>query len=727
MAFVFRSERKFDYDYHNDSFQDLSINSKEALKLGNSDIIDKLEQEKKMLLNSINNIKNKSNRNPPFSTSSERVSFNTKDETPGPGAYNINKLLFNRHRQFSSRRSFSEHNGNEFFNFPTIRLKGVSNDNPGPGQYEPNESDLFGGKFKQLYKNKINIIRNLSKSAKDIFLENIKDIKDIKDNNINNQNYIKDFIFVSSSSITKRKNPQIRNNNSNYNNDKSFNSSSFINMKDSSIIKNHESEILKKKFKKNNSHFSGATIDTQKSSLNTSNVTYTNQINGNSKILIPKLDNSEISKCFNSLNNKSCLINNNNIINNNSNNNINNKKDVALSKIDKDEEKKSLNQVTQFKYDKSKIFKNSQAHERIMSLKNNNFNLKEQLNEFLLSQELFSQNPGPGYYNPIDPINQKYFFTKQISDWDIPEIKSKKKLEKISPGPGEYKIDNNSIENLLQEKMDKNKNISILFDVKKIAKSRIANEQQSRERNKQLKFLNSMNDHQKLIFENNNKEISENQQIQYKKKKLNKSLSFNFGSNSKRFKIPIDNIPAVGQYDINTYKSIKEKNENIIENPSYEQLMKKLENKSELLERSPVKNDMMTNPGVGDYNPDIISSIKYNFEFKNQIREKPYNNKNKIRNKYEKKVLKRIKEMKEKEKKLIELLGPGKYFNILNSTFNKQIKTNKNRNKKIIRPPFGIGEDKFENNKQNVYPGPGEYDINSYYNWITRTYNVLFY
>ena len=720
MAFVFRSERKFDYDYHNDSFQDISINSKETLKLGNSDIIDTImEQEKKILLNSINNIKNKSNRNPPFSSSSERVSLNSKDETPGPGAYNINKLYFNRHRQFSSRRSFSERNGKEYFNFPTIRLKGVSNDNPGPGQYEPNEKDLFGGKFKKLYKNRVNIIRNLSKSAKNIFIENIKDIKD---NSINQKNDIKDFIFVSSSSITKRKNPNFKNNNSNNNNDKSFNSSSFINMKDNSILKNHESELFKKKFNKNNSSLCGATIDTQKSSLNTSNLTYTNQINGNSKILIPKLDNSEISKCFNSINNKSSLIDNNN-----NNINKNNKKDASLSKIDKDEEKNNLNQVAQFKYDKSKIFKNSQDHERIMSIKQKNFNLKEKINEFLLSQELFSQNPGPGYYNPIDPINQKYFFTKQISDRGVPQKRSKKKPDRISPGPGEYKIDNNSIENLLQEKMDKNKNINILFDVKKIAKSRIANEKQSRERNKQLKLLNLINSHQKLIFDNNNKEIAENQQIQYKKKKINTSLSFNFGSNSKRFKIAVDNLPGVGQYDINNYKSIEEKNSNIIENPSYDQLINKLENKSELLERSPVNKDMMTVPGVGDYNPDIITSIKYNFEFKNQIRNKPYNDKNSIKKKYENKVLKRVKEMKEKEKKLIELLGPGKYFNILKSTFNKEINMNKNKNKQIIRPPFGIGENKFENNKQNVSPGPGEYDIYNYYNWITKTYNVLFY
>ena len=70
----------------------------------------------------------------------------------------------------------------------------------------------------------------------------------------------------------------------------------------------------------------------------------------------------------------------------------------------------------------------------------------------------------------------------------------------------------------------------------------------------------------------------------------------------------------------------------------------------------------------------------------------------------------------------MELLGPGKYFHILNSTFARK----NNKNKQNIRPPFGVGENKFENNKQ-IYPGPGEYDINSYYKWITKTYNVLFY
>ena len=58
--------------------------------------------------------------------------------------------------------------------------------------------------------------------------------------------------------------------------------------------------------------------------------------------------------------------------------------------------------------------------------------LTEKLNEFLLSQELFSQNPGPGYYDPIEPINQKYFFTKKISNQNDNPKKNKSQKKIIS-------------------------------------------------------------------------------------------------------------------------------------------------------------------------------------------------------------------------------------------------------------------------------------------------------
>ena len=167
MAFVFRSDRNFDFqkDSNNNS---ISINDDKI----NSDIITKLKKKEKnkqikdeKYNNNISNAKSV-----PFSSGSEKVNLNTKEETPGPGTYNINNLYFNRHRDFSSKEGFSDSMDYEYINLPSIRIKEVGNNNPGPGQYNPNEKELFGGRIKKLYnKNTNNTKRNLSKSAIDIF------------------------------------------------------------------------------------------------------------------------------------------------------------------------------------------------------------------------------------------------------------------------------------------------------------------------------------------------------------------------------------------------------------------------------------------------------------------------------------------------------------------------------------------------------------------------------
>ena len=703
MAFVFRSERNFDYqkDSNVDSF--MNNDDKDKINKINSDIITKLkkkEKKKKLNKETINsNISNKNN--PPFSSTSEKVTMNIKEDTPGPGSYNINKLYYNRHKHFSSREGFSDSIDFEYINLPSIRLKEVVNNNPGPGQYNPSEKDLFGAKFKKLYNIKANNKkRNISKSANDILIKRKDSF-----NNINNKiNNIKDFVFVYSTK-TKAEN-------SNKNNDKTCNSSSILNNKETSTIRNNESEIIiKKKINKNNSHMSAATLDTQRSSFNTSRMTLTNPRNVSSKILIPKLDNSEIKKCFEPKKNSD----------------MENNQNFMLNTIEADYGiYNKFGQFPQFKYDKTKIFKSSQDHERIMLINEDKNNYSQKFNsqnELLVDQELFLQTPGPGYYSPIEPVNQKYFHKKNISNTGILDYSKIKILKRISPGPGEYKIDNYSIENTLRAKTNNAKSRSALFDVKKIAKLRLAKEKESSERNKKLKFMNSIDNQLKITYDNNNKEIYENQKLQYNKKKIRKLL-FNFGSNSQRFYIHKQKIPGVGQYDINNYKSIEEKNINIVENPSYEELLQKMENKNDLLERSPLNKDLINNPAVGQYNPDIISSIKYNFEIKNMINTQPMNKKLGYKKVLEEQVLKRAKEIKEKEKQLINLLGPGKYFNMLNKTFN----LNKGKNKlKGIRPAFGSSGNKFENVKQTLSPGPGQYDINSYYNWITRTYNILFY
>ena len=713
MAFVFRSKRDFNYQ-KDPNFESILVKDDQNVKI-NSDVIRKLKnKEKSKQLNKLykekSNNKISSSKYPPFSSNSEKTTLNIKDGTPGPGTYDVNKLYFNRHRQFSSREDFSDSIELDFLSLPSIRLKETVNDNPGPGQYNLNEKDLFGGKFKKMYNMKTNTKqRNISsKSARDIFTRRKNGINKNMSNIIDKNKFddMKDFILVYSSK-TKNEN-SIKNKNNN--NEKSSNTSSIINIREHSTFKNNESEIIKNKMNKNNSHISAATLDTQRSSLNTSNLTLTNPRNVSSKILIPKLVNDEIMKCF---------------ISDNKEIEIENNAKIMLNTIDREYGKNDMNTIAQFKYDKSKIITSSQDHDRIMQInetKNNYSKNYSNISELLLDQELFSQNPGPGYYSPIEPCNQKYFSKKNISNTGIEAFPKIQILKRISPGPGEYKIDNNSIENIL---LNKDRNIrgnKLLFDVKKIAKLRIANEKQSSERTKKIKLYNAINSQLKITYDNNSKEIADNQNLEYRKKKV-KQLLFNFGSNDIRFKIPKKKIPGVGEYDINNYNSIEEKNLNIVENPSYKELLQKLENKKELLERAPLNKDLVNNPGVGYYNPDIITSIKYNDEVKNIINTQPINKKKGFKKILQEQVLHRAKEIKEKEKQLINFLGPGKYFNLLNKTF----KFKKNKSKESIRPAFGSSENKFENIKQDLKPGPGQYDINSYYNWITRTYNVLFY
>ena len=717
MAFVFRSERKLDYQKEPNKDYSLVINDQKMQKL--KDVIRTKLQKKNEKRNQLNkdkfinsNLDLSNSINVPFFSTSEKAIINSKDETPGPGAYDINKLCFNKHKEFSLREGFSDANEFDFFNLPSVRLKEVKNNNPGPGQYYPNEKELFGGKFKKKYNMKYHDkFRTLSKSAKDIFIKR-KNYNKINDNSNNNFDDMKDIIQVSSSKIKRVKANNSVNNNNNETKNQSYNSSLILNKRQPSTFRNDESEILIKNRKhKNNSHISGATLDTQRTSLNSSNATLTNQRNPSSKILIPKLDNSELYKCFSSNSNSNEI-------------NIKNNKNFCLHTIDKDDSKNNFSQVIHFKYDKSKIIKNSQNHERIM-LMNETKDIFSKFNEFLLEQELFNQNPGPGYYDPIEPVHQKYFYKKDVlndsGNVNHPRIFSEKK----SLGPGEYKSDPNSIENKLKEKNDKSKgkNKNTIFDIKKISKLRMAHEKAARERNTKTKLLNSMSNQVKTIYDNNLKEINESNALEYRKKKLN-NLLYNFGSNDIRFKMSKQKIPGVGDYDINIYKSIEQKNANVVQNPSYEELFKKLENKSELLERAPLNKDLVNNPPVGRYDPDIISSIKYNTEFKNQIKNKIPNKKKGFNENVEQQVLQRVKEIKEKEEQLIQFLGPGKYFNLLNSAFN----VDKNKKNQNIKAPFGSSrKNKFENTRQDFSPGPGQYNINSYYNWLTKTYNVLFY
>ena len=108
-------------------------------------------------------------------------------------------------------------------------------------------------------------------------------------------------------------------------------------------------------------------------------------------------------------------------------------------------------------------------------------------------------------------------------------------------------------------------------------------------------------------------------------------------------------------------------------------------------------------PGVGSYNPGLISSISYN----NRKKAKLNNRKNiafNSRVSYE-----------ENKEDYRSNLGPGIYYK------DKPVKIMQ------INPPFYDGVVKFKNNEKMFGIGPGYYEPRSYFDWNKKSYNVTFY
>ncbi len=108
-------------------------------------------------------------------------------------------------------------------------------------------------------------------------------------------------------------------------------------------------------------------------------------------------------------------------------------------------------------------------------------------------------------------------------------------------------------------------------------------------------------------------------------------------------------------------------------------------------------------PPIGLYNSDLIFSINYNNQkkvkqnskldnigFSSCINKKPNENK-------------------------IDDIGPGYYYR------EKKVKVNE------THPPFATSEKKLKENYQTQFlTGPGQYNIDSYFDWNKRTFNVNF-
>ena len=725
MAFVFRSERNIFNPKNSQNEINNYNNNKEnqiytnILSQVNSQ--DNIIKDANLINNRYNSIYESSS--PPFLSGAERNITKKRETSPGPGTYNISKGYYNKHRQFSSRQENSKPEEYELFDLPLLRMKEVINDNPGPGYYNPSEKDLFGGKFKNkskllLNRNNKSLLGNNSQSEKNYLFRNEKNKNDsnssleIKDN-------INKLIYIYSSKRRKsEKDENLKKSGTNINNNaiiKRFNDCggelpenfSMKNIKTPLSIQCSENDnIIANNLGMNNnnkSKISGITLDTERTSINSSKLSYS-QIRNKSTKLLQNLKNQ-----------------------------LNNNQDKYLFNHMATEQNTKINNSlfpTLLKYDKSRIYKNEQNHNRIILSKAQNTDyFMNNISEFdkLLNSEYFSHNPGPGYYDPIVSEDQKYYKSKnnlhnlnyfnRFKGKNVTSLTKNKSIKNILPGPGEYKVDNNMINNKIKIKMNK-KMRNILFDIKKIAKLRIIREKEALKRNEDIK---SKEIYIEPKYQNNSEEIFNEESLEYRKMHSPKDLLFNFGSNDKRFHDIKTTKPGPGEYDMNLYKSIEEKNANIIEGPSYKELYDKYENKNNLIERTPINKDLINYPAVGTYNPDIFLSIKYNAEYKNKMKPAIIH-KSSFNPELEKLTLDKVKEIKEKEKKLISYLGPGRYNNMLNKTFNNMNKSIKDENK----PPFGSSEKKLETKKQDFYPGPGQYDPNLYYNWITRTYNILF-
>ena len=185
----------------------------------------------------------------------------------------------------------------------------------------------------------------------------------------------------------------------------------------------------------------------------------------------------------------------------------------------------------------------------------------------------------------------------------------------------------------------------------------------------------------------------------------NKTNTFNFrskrfGTAGSDFKWKIS-IPGPGSY-INPYTATGTSNTLLI-NGLYLNIRKGKEIlKPKSKETVPLKKPDNIVPGVGSFNPGLVTSIAYNnrkkAKFANDKRNVAFNSAIKRENK---KVYK-------------SNVGPGYYYHP------KQFK------EKQINPPFLQSSTKFKKDKNIFGLGPGFYESRSYFDWNKKSFNSLF-
>ena len=152
----------------------------------------------------------------------------------------------------------------------------------------------------------------------------------------------------------------------------------------------------------------------------------------------------------------------------------------------------------------------------------------------------------------------------------------------------------------------------------------------------------------------------------------------------------------------------KNKNKNNINNKKNNNVYTNYKTDLELVkELDKIPKEEFSNPPVGLYNPNIISSMEYNVKSKIN----PY-------------IDQKIVGFGVQDKKGDSLIskdnnrsvGPGRYYK------------SKIMDLKQNSSPFNRSDKRFnyENMYNNKFPGPGSYEINSFDDWNKKSHNILF-
>ena len=325
---------------------------------------------------------------------------------------------------------------------------------------------------------------------------------------------------------------------------------------------------------------------------------------------------------------------------------------------------------------------NKNHKNRILNSKNSSFISENQKKENFIYENLFNVQPGPGYYYN-DNEYEKFTNPKiKLKDgFGSTEKKDKNILNNnnINLGPGSY----------FKTKIEiKKPNFYPLSEKIK---------------NFNMKILNNSNDIKKNIFisEINEKVGPGSYNIKSDFDKI-KKLKYN-GPNEKRFNyhnLTKENFPGPGKYI-----KLKEwgKRDEIL-SIKLSEILNNIKTKEK--EDNNIKN--ISTPGVGYYNPQIVSSIGYNIlskENKIQSLIAPFNS-------GQERFL-------NKSKSCNSFVGPGSY-NINDSSFNFKIKSG--IFEKNLPNQKYLNEKEFD--KENR--GPGSYEHYNYNDWNKKSFNVLF-